>query len=171
MALHDEKGILATSMQDIAARAEVALGTVYRHFPSLDDLVPACGSRNLEQNPPPGPEVFAGLQGKPRIEALFRALYLHFEALERPYFVGYAEASKLPVLQGFMRRADAHVRSLVAEAIAPFGPSEEDMGLTLAVADFYTWFAFNRAGLGSATAATIAAGIVSARLIGPGRDE
>ena len=34
--LHTEQGIAATSWDDIAARAGVGVGSVYRHFPSLD---------------------------------------------------------------------------------------------------------------------------------------
>ena len=45
VALHGEQGILATSWEDIAQKADVALATVYRHFPSLEELVPACGER------------------------------------------------------------------------------------------------------------------------------
>src|SRR5918999_3314314 len=41
--LHTRQGIAATSWDDIAARAGVGVGTVYRHFPSLDELIPACG--------------------------------------------------------------------------------------------------------------------------------
>src|ERR1700740_633717 len=41
--LHTAQGILAPSWEDIAAHAGVAVGTVYRHFPSLDELMPACG--------------------------------------------------------------------------------------------------------------------------------
>jgi len=164
MALHDEKGILATSMQDIAARAGVALGTVYRHFPSLDDLVPACGARKLELYPPPTPEVFDGLEGQARIPALYAALYAHYEAMERPYYVGYAEASKLPVLRRFMDNADAYVRSLVVDALTPLGPSEELTGLAIALADFFTWYAFNRAGFRSDAAAQTAASAFLRRL-------
>jgi AcrR family transcriptional regulator len=41
--LHTTQGVLATSFEDIAKRAGVAVGTVYRHFPRLDELVAACG--------------------------------------------------------------------------------------------------------------------------------
>jgi AcrR family transcriptional regulator len=157
MALHDEKGIAATSMQDIAARAGVALGTVYRHFPTVDELIPACGGRNLELYPPPDPAVFAGLEGPARVEALLSTLYAHYEAMERPYAVGLAEAPNRPVLQAFMDEATAHVRLLVAEAVAPLTSSEEAMGVALAMADFYTWLAFHRAGFPTASAAAIAA--------------
>ena len=41
--LHNRQGIASTSWDDIAEQAGVGVGTVYRHFPSLDELVPACG--------------------------------------------------------------------------------------------------------------------------------
>jgi AcrR family transcriptional regulator len=40
---HRELGIRATSWDEIARRAGVGVGTVYRHFRSLDELLPACG--------------------------------------------------------------------------------------------------------------------------------
>jgi len=40
--LHAERGLSATSFEDIAERAGVSTATVYRHFPSLAELVPAC---------------------------------------------------------------------------------------------------------------------------------
>jgi AcrR family transcriptional regulator len=43
VAAHRELGIRATSWEEIARRAGVGVGTVYRHFPSIDDLLPACG--------------------------------------------------------------------------------------------------------------------------------
>ncbi len=65
MELHGERGIHATSWEEIAKRAGVAIGTVYRHFPSLDELLPACGERSLERLAPPDPE---------RADELFREL-------------------------------------------------------------------------------------------------
>src|SRR5918999_315857 len=54
--LHTEQGIAATSWDDIAARAGVGVGTVYRHFPSIDELVPACGEISMQVVAPPDPE-------------------------------------------------------------------------------------------------------------------
>src|SRR5918994_6689252 len=48
IALHGEQGIAATSYDDIAARAGVGVGPVYRHFPSLDELIPACGEITMQ---------------------------------------------------------------------------------------------------------------------------
>ena len=56
LALHAEKGIFGTSWQDIARRADVSVGTVYKHFPSLDELVPACGELMYAITRPPSLE-------------------------------------------------------------------------------------------------------------------
>jgi AcrR family transcriptional regulator len=43
--LHGEKGVVATSMQDVAERADVALRTVYYHYPTVDDSWRDAGRR------------------------------------------------------------------------------------------------------------------------------
>ena len=45
LALHSEKGIFGTSWQDIAHRADVSVGTVYKHFPSLEEDDPVESTR------------------------------------------------------------------------------------------------------------------------------
>src|SRR4051794_27107054 len=63
--LHTQRGVAGTSWDDIAARAGVGVGTVYRHFPSLDDLIPACGEVSLAviamPDPASIPALFEGL--------------------------------------------------------------------------------------------------------------
>jgi AcrR family transcriptional regulator len=151
-------------MQDIAARAGVALGTVYRHFPSIDELVPACGGRALELHPPPTNAVFEGIgNGPERVKAVFTALFAHYEVMERAYFFGIAEAEKIPVLKRFMEDGLAHIRSVVAEAVEPMA-SEHRLGVAIALSDFRTWQAFRDAGFDSETAARVAAQIVVTQL-------
>src|SRR5919199_571329 len=75
LALHAEQGIAATRWEQIAARAGVGVGTVYRHFPSLDELVPACGRVSMALLALPAaadaPAVFAGvIDPRARIERL-----------------------------------------------------------------------------------------------------
>lgn len=48
LACHGRKGVAATSWEDIAKEAGVAVGTVYRHFPTFDELLPACGALFFE---------------------------------------------------------------------------------------------------------------------------
>jgi len=58
VSLHQEKGIAATSVSDIAARAGVGKVTVYRHFPDEETLVGACSGQYFEQHPLPDPEAW-----------------------------------------------------------------------------------------------------------------
>lgn len=151
--LHNEKGVLATSMQDIAARAGVALGTVYRHFPSIEDLVPACGGRNLELNPPPTAAVFEHRSGgRERLEALVSALFTHYERGARPYEVGL-EAMNLPVMAGLMTELANYVRNLVEAAISPFQPVRRQQDLAVGLCDFRVWRSLTQAGLSTQAAA------------------
>ena len=51
--LHGERGVLGTTWQDIAREADVSVSTVYAHFPSLDELLPACGQLVMSRVRPP----------------------------------------------------------------------------------------------------------------------
>src|SRR5262245_213115 len=61
VAAHSDLGIQATSWDEIANRAEVGVGTVYRHFASLDQLLPACGAIVSETLALPSPEEIPAL--------------------------------------------------------------------------------------------------------------
>ena len=53
MQLHDEQGVAPTTFSDIAKRAGLGQATLYRHFPTLGDLVRTCGGHVwLEMQPP-----------------------------------------------------------------------------------------------------------------------
>src|SRR5687767_10478223 len=82
MALHMDQGVLATSWEDIAKKADVALATVYRYFPTLDDLVQGCGARVVETVRPPAPEGAAKLfEGAADLAGRVRRLAGQFCAL------------------------------------------------------------------------------------------
>jgi AcrR family transcriptional regulator len=81
---HRELGIRNTSWEEIARRAEVGVGTVYRHFRSIDELLPACGESvedtlALPQGPKLG-RLFAGKRSsKGRIERLVGEVFGIYE--------------------------------------------------------------------------------------------
>jgi AcrR family transcriptional regulator len=67
-ACHRERGMLATGMDDVARRAGVAVGTVYRHFPTLEQLIGACGAVFMTRFALPEPAeaatIFRGLRSR-----------------------------------------------------------------------------------------------------------
>lgn len=172
--LHNEKGVTGTSMQDIAERAGVALATVYRHFPTLEELIPACGSRNLERNPLPDASVLAGIDAGPeRVGALVHALFAHYERGQRPYEVGFAEAVTLPAMRRLMAGLAKHVAALVTEATKPFKPSTKRLAVAVGLCDYRVWRSLTQAGLSTTDAANYIAetitGVLSRRTERSGR--
>jgi AcrR family transcriptional regulator len=163
--LHNAKGVAGTSMQDIADRSGVALATVYRHFPTLDALVPACGARNLERNPLPDETVMAGLETwQERLAALVSALFSHYERGSRAYEVGLAEAVTLPVMARLMGELSARVRDLVATATNTLNPDSKRLSLAVGLCDFRVWRALTQAGLSSTDAAELTGRLIATAL-------
>jgi len=145
--LHPEKGIISTTYDDIARRADVAPATVYRHFPSVDDLIPACGARIDEITTPPGPDVFDGHRTPGgRLQTLVEELFAFWRRAEPWLSVGRSEAAKVPALEANLRMRDEYVRALVASALGA-DANESAVRLVGAMTDFYTWKALARAGL------------------------
>ncbi|MGH2900222.1 MAG: TetR/AcrR family transcriptional regulator [Solirubrobacteraceae bacterium] len=88
MAVHDEQGIAAGRWPDIAERAGVSLATLYRHFPTLDELATACGELTMELVDPPSIERATALFGTPaprveRIERLVEEVFGFYERAGR----------------------------------------------------------------------------------------
>jgi AcrR family transcriptional regulator len=76
-----EVGVDAT-MEDIARRAGVAVGTLYRHFPAKDDLLVAVTDDSVEQIAALTEKVLADVDGGapvgPALGGLFRAVAARF---------------------------------------------------------------------------------------------
>ena len=82
--LHGERGVFGTSWKDIAHEADVSVATVYAHFPSLDELLPACGALVMERVRPPTLDTLAeALEGAEsldeRLEAVAKELFDFYE--------------------------------------------------------------------------------------------
>jgi AcrR family transcriptional regulator len=161
LAAHNEKGIVATTMQDIADRADVALGTVYRHFPTVEELVPACGALIFERNPLPDPAaVFEGAKTSPeRLGAAVRALFSYYDANERWISVGYCERSQVRPLDEAMSGFDGYVTGLIQHALGQGVPYPAG---AVAMAHFFTWKACRAAGMDTGRASELIASLVDA---------
>lgn len=149
VALHAEKGVLGTSVEDIARRADVALGTVQRHFPSVDDILGACGPRIIEITRPPKPELFAGLHSpSQRVKALVQELFSFYERAAPWLEIAHCERKKLAALDDKLSHLEQQLEATVREALRPAKFDDNMMRSVVALTDFYVWKSFSSHGLG-----------------------
>jgi AcrR family transcriptional regulator len=146
LALHSEKGIFGTSWQDIAKRADVSVGTVYKHFPSLEELVPACGELMYAITRPPSledaPRIFAeahSLEG--RLGRLVEELFAFYER-GAPYIETDFQERRLPAVVEWEAYMRATIAELVREALVSAGPEERTVQSVSALLDFSTFKSF-----------------------------
>ena len=146
LALHAEKGIFGTSWQDIAKRADVSVGTVYKHFPSLDELVPACGELMYAITRPPSledaPEIFAEANSlDERLRRLVEELFAFYER-GASYIETDFQERRLPAVVEWEAYMRATIAGLVREALVPAGPDEYTVQTVSALLDFFTFKSF-----------------------------
>lgn len=152
IALHREQGIVATKYRDIAARADVGLGTVYHHFPTLDELVVACGGRVMEMSVPPSTEVFAEIRSRrARIERLVVELFSWYERYPH-WRRALCDADRLEVLARGVRRRELHLVTLVRAALGE-GADPETVATARALVDYEVYQSLRDAGRATADAA------------------
>ena len=149
--LHTARGILGTSWRDIAEAADVSTGTVYNHFPSLDELVPACGAALMERLDPPSPSdagpLLDGVIGTAaRIERVARHLFAFYERGGRHLHVFPGE-DELPDVRAWQAELRRTVDTLVRAAVADLRPSPSAVGLVGALLDRSTFEAFRDRGI------------------------
>jgi AcrR family transcriptional regulator len=145
--LHSQRGVTGTSWQDIADTAGVSIGTVYYHFPTVDDLVPACSGLGRQMRPAPTSEIFRGLRGKKaRIKALVQALFSHYEAVRGPYGFTLIERRTVPILAKLADELLGQYRSLVKDAFEGSADAET-VAKVEALVDFRVWDSMQERGL------------------------
>lgn len=149
--LHAERGLAATSWEDIAERAGVSTATVYRHFPSTSELVPACARTVFDLIQPPTLEqasaTFGALdQAADRFDQLVRyschcytagAGWLHAAHRERD-FSGELDAALCII--------EESLRVLVTAAAGRRLP-KADHAVLFVLCDFPLWWSLTVTGL------------------------
>lgn len=161
--LHGEQGIAATTMKQIAHRAGVGIGTVYHHFPTLDDTVLACGQMTMELFPLPGEEIFAGAGPlRERLLRLARALFAHRDAISfdrvRP------DLASNPAHRHFVAEEESHRIELTRAALAPFAIDRDLVRIVATLLDIAVYRGLQRAGLSLEQAAAAIADVIHARV-------
>jgi len=166
--LHTEQGIAATSWDDIAARAGVGVGTVYRHFPSLDELVPACGEVSMElaalPDPDEAPALFEGLltPGE-RLTRLVYEAFAIYERASRELQVARREPDTHPAVAAVGDALETSLSALVDSALEPLDVEPHDRAITRAMIDLNTWEALRSAGLDAASAVASVSEMLASR--------
>lgn len=139
--LHTERGVLATSWEDIAGRAEVAPATVYRHFPSLAQLIPACARSVFDIIRPPTLEEagakFASLRTPAkRLEVLIRDSCLCYSKGEGWLHAARRERDLIPAVGEAVRLQEETLETLVRAATKGVDQSNRDIAVLYAFCDF-----------------------------------
>ncbi len=148
LALHSEKGMFDTSWKDIAERADVSVATVYKHFPSLDELVPACGALIMAITDPPSladaPKIFS--DARTIDDRLGRLVAEMFDFYERaaPYLAVGPKECQLPAVQAWETGMRATRAGLAREALRPIGPDDRTVRALSAFLDFPVFSSFRR---------------------------
>ncbi len=165
MALHAERGILATSWEDIARRADVAVATVYRHFPSLDALVPACGEEVRRVTQPPRPEraeaLFSDARSvAERVARLVRELCAFYERAARYLEAARRDQNQVAALAGSVASLHADRERLLRAVLRGASPSQQTLRVLAGLTDFAVWRALVDRGVPAQAAVRIMRDVV-----------
>jgi len=156
--LHGEHGALGTTHEMIARAAGVSLPTVYKYFPTRNDLIPHCTGLVFSRAPVRLDEsVFDGKDGVPsRLRALVRRVFEHYDYAARWLRWSARDAVELPALQDVLDAAARGQSALVRTALAPGfegRPPRRLVALSSVLLDFAAWQALTESGFTSAGAA------------------
>lgn len=170
--LHDRQGIQATSWEQIAERAGVGIATVYRHFPTLEELVPACGVVTFELLALPEDEgiraAFDGLDGVDRLRRLVDELFAVYARGAGAIENCRRERHALPhLLDDAYEEIERACDELVREALAPFDGDTATHAAVRGLTDVRVWRSLADRGLSADETASVAtralAGLVGLR--------
>ena len=97
--LHQTIGPAATTVTDIAERAQVGRVTVYRHFPDEPTLARACSGLYFERHPAPDPDRWRAIADPvERLRTGLSETYAHHRATEAMISHVLADARDHPVM-------------------------------------------------------------------------
>jgi AcrR family transcriptional regulator len=168
--LHGSIGPARTSLSAVAERAGVQRHTLYRHFPTEDDLFNACSGLFAAENPPPGLERWRAI-GDPaeRLTVGLGELYGWYEQTEPMLTNLYRDRALVESVDSRMRRTDAYMEEAARTLAAGFparGGRRRVLGAAVRHAvDFQTWRSLVReGGVSRAQAVRLASALVDAAL-------
>jgi len=149
MRVHDEKGVAPATYSEIAKRAGVGVATVTRHFPTLGDLVRACGAHVWQEMRPPTPDavgtVFEGAgTHRQRLRRLVEELDAFYLRGALRLSLAARDRDLVPELDEFLGAVEAGVEAMVRGALAPSGQPEHVVAVATAMMSFPVWERFSQ---------------------------
>ena len=165
--LHEEKGVVHTTVAEIARRAGVTRLTVYNHFADLSELLPACAAHYEQLHPTPDfVGVLARVDAGERVRGVLARLYRWYRETEPMYGKLLGDRASVPELDRFLEqhidRMQAELADDLAAAFAVRGRRAERLqALTRLALDFWTWRRLAREGLDDEAAADLMAAAVA----------
>lgn len=142
MRLHTSIGPSKTSLSAVAEEAGVTRLTLYRHFPSMDDLFGACMGHWRSLHPPPDPGTWIAVEGlQSRLLRALTELYDWYAANGEDLYPIYRDAAHTPASNRAARRAtnDRMVESVLT-GVSVRGAARRRLRAAVAhVVGFWTW--------------------------------
>jgi AcrR family transcriptional regulator len=161
LALYQEQGVSATTMHDVARRADVAPGTVANHFGSAKALATVATSQVLAELRMPTTELFEGVETIPaRIRLLVSELAAFFERSQSWYRVAQREPGT-PAWAEAEASYYAELDAMVRTALGPLAADADAVAVVSAVLTTWVIGAIQAAGHSTDTAV----GLVSDLLV------
>lgn len=169
-------GIRATSMQEVARRADVAAGTVLHHFPDPDGLAEAVVARITESLDLPTRRDFADARsGQARIAGLIREIYRFYDRGEAWVEMHFRERTQVPALAAGEAKVMGAIGDLMHWALGPLAHVPEVRAVVSSALDPGFRGALLRNGLSGPQAAEVATELVTrwlgSRLSAEGSEE
>ena len=141
--LHAEHGVMATTYAMVAERADVAVPTVYNHFPSRTELLGACTGQAAAFAPPLGPQIYDdAVDVEARLTALVNALFAYYSYYAPWLRWSLLEAQFIPELAEWIEELAVTRAELTRLAVTPaFAKAPPPALVTLCeiLLDFPAW--------------------------------
>lgn len=129
--LFSTRGAPATTMNEVARRADVSPTTVSNHFPTHESLIEAVVARVLADVHVPDSTIFTGTRSLAgRLRALTASMYAFFERTSHWFELLGPELVEVPALAGAEAAFWASIRQLYEQALA--GSDDELLAKTAA---------------------------------------
>jgi AcrR family transcriptional regulator len=144
VALHEEQGMMLTTISSVAARAGVERATVYRHFPDERALIVACTNHYFGQHPLPDSDAWLVMTDPvERLQLALADIYAYHRSTERMIASTASELPRHPVAQEVVAPMIMHLQRVREILASGWSPKDEHVQqLTAAIGHaiaFGTW--------------------------------